>query len=217
MNNKNEIKILLVDDHQLFRDGLKNILDKKSNMTVIAQASNGRDAVKICAKLKPDVAIIDVSMPDMNGLEATNQILKTNSSIKVIGLSMYSSKQFIQGMFEAGAYAYLLKDGDADEFITAITTVMHDKKYLAKNVDQEFLITLKKGEDLSNGTLSSREKEVLQLIAEGNSSKEIGEKLFLSSKTIDVHRNNIMKKIDLYTIPELTKYAIQKGLTSLDF
>ena len=195
MNNKNEIKILLVDDHQLFRDGLKNILDKKSNMTVIAQASNGRDAVKICAKLKPDVAIIDVSMPDMNGLEATNQILKTNSSIKVIGLSMYSSKQFIQGMFEAGAYAYLLKDGDADEFITA----------------------LKKGEDLSNGTLSSREKEVLQLIAEGNSSKEIGEKLFLSSKTIDVHRNNIMKKIDLYTIPELTKYAIQKGLTSLDF
>jgi DNA-binding NarL/FixJ family response regulator len=124
MNNKNEIKILLVDDHQLFRDGLKNILDKKSNMTVIAQASNGRDAVKICAKLKPDVAIIDVSMPDMNGLEATNQILKTNSSIKVIGLSMYSSKQFIQGMFEAGAYAYLLKDGDADEFITAITTVI---------------------------------------------------------------------------------------------
>jgi DNA-binding NarL/FixJ family response regulator len=95
--------------------------------------------------------------------------------------------------------------------------VCNKTSYLAKNVDQEFLITLKKGEDLSNGTLSSREKEVLQLIAEGNSSKEIGEKLFLSSKTIDVHRNNIMKKIDLYTIPELTKYAIQKGLTSLDF
>lgn len=215
--NKSDIKILLVDDHQLFRDGLKNILEKKSNMTVIAEAANGRDAVKICSKTQPDVAIIDVSMPDMNGLEATTQILKSNPDIKIIGLSMYASKQFIQGMFDAGAYAYLLKDGDADEFITAITTVMHDKKYLAKKVDQEFLSTLKKGENISNAELSSREKEVLQLIAEGNSSKEIGEKLFLSSKTIDVHRNNIMKKIDLHTIPELTKYAIQKGLTSLDF
>lgn len=217
MTNSKQIEIILVDDHQLFRDGLKNILSQKANMSVVAEASNGRDAVKICTKLNPDVAIIDVSMPDMNGLEATTQILKTNPTIKVIGLSMYASKQFIQGMFTAGAYAYLLKDGDSEEFITAITTVMFNKKYLAKTVDQEFLKTLKKGENITNSILSSREKEVLQLIAEGNSSKEIGEKLFLSSKTIDVHRNNIMKKIDLHTIPELTKYAIQKGLTSLDF
>ena len=217
MNNTNEIKIVLVDDHQLFRDGLKNILSKKANMLVIAEASNGRDAVKICTKLKPDVAILDVSMPDMNGLEATNQILKYNTNIKVIGLSMYSSKQFIQGMFTAGAYAYLLKDGDSEEFITAILTVMHNKKYLAKKIDQSFLKSLKECKDIVNSELSSREKEVLQLIAEGNSSKEIAEKLFLSSKTVDVHRNNIMKKIDLYTIPELTKYAIQKGFTSIDF
>jgi DNA-binding NarL/FixJ family response regulator len=217
MNNSSEIKIVLVDDHQLFRDGLKNILSQKANMLVIAEAANGRDAVKICTKLKPDVAILDVSMPDMNGLEATTQILKSNPDIKIIGLSMYSSKQFIQGMFTAGAYAYLLKDGDSNEFITAITMVMYNKKYLAKKIDQSFLKTLKDGKNIIASKLSSREKEVLQLIAEGNSSKEIAEKLFLSSKTVDVHRNNIMKKIDLYTIPELTKYAIQKGFTSLDF
>ena len=129
---------------------------------------------------------------------------------------MHSGKQFIQGMFKAGAFGYLLKDGDADELITAITTVVQNKRYLSKDINQEFLSILKSGEDIVKAHLSSREKEVLQLIAEGNSSKEIGEILFLSSKTIDVHRNNIMKKIDLHTIPELTKYAIQKGLTSLD-
>ena len=129
---------------------------------------------------------------------------------------MHSSKQFIQGMFKAGAFGYLLKDGDAEELLIAITTVMENKKYLSKDINQEFLTLLRNGDTIEKAQLSNREKEVLQLIAEGNSSKEIGETLFLSPKTIDVHRNNIMKKIDLHTIPELTKYAIQKGLTSLD-
>ncbi|MEO9570079.1 MAG: response regulator transcription factor [Polaribacter sp.] len=216
MTQIKEIKIILVDDHKLLRDGLRNIIEQKSNMSVIGEAFNGREAVKICSKLLPDVVIIDVAMPDLNGLEATKQILKANPKVKIIGLSMHSSKQFIQGMFKAGAYAYLLKDGDSDELITAITIVIQNKKYLSKNINQEFLLMLKRGENLEEGQLSSREKEVLQLIAEGNSSKEIGETLFLSSKTIDVHRNNIMKKIDIHTIPELTKYAIKKGLTFLD-
>ena len=129
---------------------------------------------------------------------------------------MHSGKQFIQGMFKAGAFGYLLKDGDADELITAITAVVQNKKYLSKDINQDFLSLLKKGELLENTHLSSREKEVLQLIAEGKSVEKIGELLFLSSKTVDVHRNNIMKKTELYTIPELTKYAIQKGLTSLE-
>ena len=210
------IKIVLVDDHKLLRDGLKNIIEQKTNLNVIGEASNGREAIKVCSKLKPDVVVIDVAMPDLNGLEATEQILKFNPKIKVIGLSMHSSKQFIQGMFQKGAYAYLLKDGDSEEVITAITHVSLNKKYLSKDINQEFLTMLRKGETIDNSSLSSREKEVLQLIAEGNSSKEIGEILFLSSKTVDVHRNNIMKKIELYTIPELTKYAIQKGLTSLN-
>ena len=210
------IKIVLVDDHKLLRDGLKNIIEQKTNLNVIGEASNGREAIKVCSKLKPDVVVIDVAMPDLNGIEATEQILKFNPKIKVIGLSMHSSKQFIQGMFQKGAYAYLLKDGDSEEVITAITHVSLNKKYLSKDINQEFLTMLRKGETIDNSSLSSREKEVLQLIAEGNSSKEIGEILFLSSKTVDVHRNNIMKKIELYTIPELTKYAIQKGLTSLN-
>jgi DNA-binding NarL/FixJ family response regulator len=212
----NEIKIVLVDDHKLLRDGLRNIIEQKSNMHIVGEASDGREAIKVSSKLMPDVIVMDVAMPGMNGVEAAKQIHKAQPDIKIIGLSMHSGKQFIQGMFKAGAFGYLLKDGDADELLTAITTVVQNKKYLSKDINQEFLSMLKSGEDIVKSHLSSREKEVLQLIAEGNSSKEIGEILFLSSKTIDVHRNNIMRKIDLHTIPELTKYAIQKGLTSLD-
>jgi DNA-binding NarL/FixJ family response regulator len=185
-------------------------------MHIIGEASDGREAIKVASKLMPDVIVMDVAMPGMNGVEAAKQIHKAQPDIKIIGLSMHSGKQFIQGMFKAGAFGYLLKDGDADELIIAINTVIQNKKYLSKEINQEYLTILKSGEDIIKAHLSSREKEVLQLIAEGNSSKEIGEILFLSSKTIDVHRNNIMRKIDLYTIPELTKYAIQRGLTTLE-
>ena len=216
MKNTNDINIILVDDHKLLRAGLKNIIEQRSNMHIIGEANDGREAIKICSKLQPDVLVIDVAMPGLNGIEAASQIQKNHPNIKIIGLSMHSSKQFIQGMFKAGAFGYLLKDGDAEELLIAITTVMENKKYLSKDINQEFLTLLRNGDTIEKAQLSNREKEVLQLIAEGNSSKEIGETLFLSPKTIDVHRNNIMKKIDLHTIPELTKYAIQKGLTSLD-
>ncbi len=216
MNSLNEIKIILVDDHKLLRDGLRNIIEQRSNMHIIGEASDGREAIKICVKLQPNVVVMDVAMPGLNGIEAAKQIHRTQPEIKIIGLSMHSGKQFIQGMFKAGAFGYLLKDGDSDELITAISTVMENKKYLSKDINQEYLTLLKNGITLEKAPLSSREKEVLQLIAEGKSSKEIGGVLFLSPKTIDVHRNNIMKKIDLHTIPELTKYAIQKGLTTLD-
>ncbi|RCS26360.1 DNA-binding response regulator [Polaribacter sp. WD7] len=216
MSLTEKIKIVLADDHQLLRTGLKNIIEQKSNLAVIGEASNGREAIKVCGKLLPDVVIIDVSMPDLNGIEAAKQISKIHPNIKIIALSMHSSKQFIQGMFNAGAYAYLLKDGDSEDLVTAINTVTRNMKYLAKELDQEILTSLKKGDSIENAALSTREKEVLQLIAEGNSSKDIGEVLFLSSKTVDVHRNNIMKKLDLFSISELTKYAIRKGLTSLD-
>jgi len=216
MTYKSKIKIILVDDHKLLRDGLRNIIEQRSNMHIIGEASNGREAIKICSKLVPNVLVMDIAMPGLNGIEAARQIHKIHPEIKIIGLSMHSSKQFIQGMYEAGGFGYLLKDGDADELITAIITVMQNKKYLSKDINQEFLTLLKKGKNLEKTPLSSREKEVLQLISEGNSSKKIGEILFLSPKTVDVHRNNIMKKIDLYTIPDLTKYAIQKGLTTLE-
>lgn len=213
MNPPKDINIVLVDDHQMLRDGLKNLIQEKSNMHIVGEASDGREAIKLCAKLTPDVVITDISMQGLNGIEATRQILKEQPEIKIIGLSMHANKKYIQAMFQAGGFGYLLKDGDASELITAITTVMENRKYLSKNINQEYLRPLNDESDQKK--LSSRETEVLQLIAEGNSSKEIGELLFLSSKTVDVHRNNLMKKLDLHTIPELTKYAIREGLTSL--
>lgn len=212
MNTSNEITIVLVDDHKMLRDGLKNIIQKKSNFNIIGEASDGREAVKLCKKLNPDVVVTDISMQGLNGIEATSQILKENPDIKVIGLSMHSNKKFIQSLFKAGGFGYLLKDGDSEELITAITVVMQNRKYLSKAINQEYLSSL---EEVDDKKLTSRETEVLQLIAEGNSSKEIGEQLFLSSKTIDVHKSNIMKKLNLFTIPELTKYAIREGLTDL--
>lgn len=213
MISPEEITIVLVDDHKILRDGLKNIIQKKANLKIIGEASDGREAVKLCRKLNPNVVITDISMQDLNGIEATSQILKENPEIKVIGLSMHSNKKFIQSLFKAGGFGYLLKDGDSEELITAITVVMQNRKYLSKSINQKYLSSI--DDDIDTAKLSSREIEVLQLIAEGNSSKEMGEKLFLSSKTVDVHKNNIMKKLNLFTIPELTKYAIREGLTDL--
>ena len=213
MISPEEITIVLVDDHKILRDGLKNIIQKKANLKIIGEASDGREAVKLCRKLNPNVVITDISMQDLNGIEATSQILKENPEIKVIGLSMHSNKKFIQSLFKAGGFGYLLKDGDSEELITAITVVMQNRKYLSKSINQKYLSSI--DDDNDTVKLSSRETEVLQLIAEGNSSKEMGEKLFLSSKTVDVHKNNIMKKLNLFTIPELTKYAIREGLTDL--
>lgn len=213
MNSPRKINIILVDDHQMLRDGLRNLIEQKANLQILAEASDGREAIKLCAKLNPDVVITDISMPSLNGVEAAKQILKCNPEIKIIGLSMHANRKFVQAMFQAGGYGYLLKDGDVNELLTAITTVMQNRKYLSKNINQDYLLSLRDDEDFKK--ISSRETEVLQLLAEGKSSKEIGEVLFLSSKTVDVHRNNVMKKLDLHTIPELTKYAIREGLTSL--
>ncbi|TMM31212.1 response regulator transcription factor [Polaribacter aestuariivivens] len=216
MNPPEVIRLLLVDDHKILRDGLRSIIEQKTNLHIIGEASDGRAAIEQCNKLLPDVVITDVAMSGLNGVEATKQIHKKHPHIKIIGLSMHANKQFIQGMFKAGAYAYLLKDGDSSELITAINSVHQNKKYLSKKIDQSYLTLLNREEVIVDKELSSREIEVLQLIAEGNSSKEIAELLFLSSKTVDVHKNNTMKKLELYTIPELTKYAIRNGLTSLE-
>jgi DNA-binding NarL/FixJ family response regulator len=211
-----KIKIVLVDDHKLLRDGIRNIIEQRSDMQIIGEASDGREAIKVALELLPDVIVMDLAMPGKNGIEAAKIINKKKPHLKIIGLSMHSGKQFIQGMFKAGAMAYLLKDGDADELITAITIVVQNKRYLSRDLDQNFLSLIKKGKSIDDIHLTSRETEVLQLIAEGNSSKKIGEILFLSPKTVDVHRTNIMKKTKFQTISELTKYAIQRGLTSLD-
>ncbi|WP_298763281.1 response regulator transcription factor [uncultured Polaribacter sp.] len=215
MLNSSKIKVVLIDDHELIRVGLKNILEQKTNIKVIGEAANGREGVKLCKKLVPDIVLIAIAMPDLNGIEATKQILKQNNKIKIICVSIHSCEQFVLKMLNAGAYAYLLKDGDCSELILAVKTVLQNKKYLAKDLNQNYLKTINNGTPIITHPLSSREREVLQLIAEGNSSKEIASVLFLSSKTIDVHRTHIMKKLGLFSIAELTKYAIKNGITNL--
>lgn len=211
-----EIKIILADDHKILRDGLRNVIEKTSTLKVIAEAQDGREAVKLCANLKPDVVVMDIAMEGLNGVEATKQIIQANPGIKIIGLSMHSNKRFILGMFRAGAYGYLLKDSDSEELILAIKTVVSNKKYISQSISGTILEELISPSEKEESVLTEREKEILQLIAEGKTSKEIADILFLSSKTVDAHRKNIMDKLDLRTLPELTKHAIKLGLTSLD-
>ena len=212
-----EKTILLVDDHKIVRKGLKSIIEKNASLIVIGEASNGREAIKFCEKNSPKIVVMDVAMEGLNGIEATRQILEINPSTKIIALSMHSEKQFVLGMFKAGAYSYLLKDSDSEELVSAILAVSRNEKYISQKLSNVLIENIGKSDkELQKDDLSTREREVLQLIAEGNSSKEIGEILFLSSKTVDVHRNNIMQKLDIHTLQDLTKYAIKNGIISLD-
>lgn len=206
----------MADDHKILRDGLRNVIEKTSNIRVIAEATNGREAVSLCVKYMPQVVIMDVAMEGLNGVEATRQIVNENPEIRVIALSMHSNKRFVLGMFKAGAYGYLLKDCDSDELIEAINTVVKNQKYLTLQISGIILNEFLTSQTEEENELTEREREILQLIAEGKNSREIGEILFLSSKTVDTHRKNIMDKLNIHNIPELTKFAIRTGLTSLD-
>ena len=214
------IRIMLADDHKIVRTSLGNLLEKEKEFEIVGEADNGRETVRLARELLPDVVIMDIGMPELNGIEATKQIIKASDNIKIIALSMHSDRMFITGMFKAGASGYLLKDCAFDELVDAINNVMSGKIYLSKDVTaivvDELLQALLKDNPEGTVNLSDREKEVLQLIAEGKSTKEIADALFLSIKTIESHRKNIMAKLNIYTVPELTKYAVRMGLTSLN-
>jgi DNA-binding NarL/FixJ family response regulator len=214
------IRVLLADDHKIFRDGLRTLIEKEAGMEVVAEAENGRKAVKLAEKLSPNVIIMDVSMPDLNGIEATRKIIAGTSNVKVIALSMHSDRRFVLGMLEAGASAYLLKDCAFAELVSAIRQVAAGNTYLSPKIaDVVVKGYLNKVSDTSLTTrtiLTSREREILQLLAEGLSAKEIAAHLNLSIKTIETHRRNIMEKLEIHTIAELTKYAIREGLVALE-
>ncbi len=211
-----KIKVLLVDDHQLLREGLVNILHKTGHIEVVGQASNGREGFQLLKKLQPDLVLMDVAMPDLNGIEATRMIVEEYPDIRIIALSMHDNSHFITGMFTAGAKGYLLKDCPAAELIEAIETVAAGQYFLSHDISSIVLKEFLSSKETQEPVLSGREREVLQLIAEGLSMKEIAARLFLSQKTVESHRKNIMDKLDLHTIPDLTKYAIREGYTSLD-
>lgn len=214
------ISIILADDHVIMRDGLRHLLEEESDIEIVGEADNGRDAVEISLKNKPDIVIMDVAMHDMNGIEATRQIIKENPKIKIIALSMHSERQIVVGIFRAGASGYLLKDSTSAELVEAIRTVYRGRNYLSQKISdivlQEISDVKKDSAEIGVDVLTNRESEILQLISEGNSTKRIAEVLFISPKTVESHRANIMEKLNIHNLPELTKYAIRAGLTSLD-
>ncbi len=214
------VKILLADDHKITRQGLRSLLEKQSDMAVVAEAEDGRTAVQMVEELSPDVVIMDVSMPDLNGIEATRQIISRNSKVKIIALSMHSDRLFVSEMLKSGACGYLLKDCAFEELARAIRAVVDGKTYLSPAISgvvvDDYLHRLSKTDSPNGQILMNREREVIQLLAEGKSTKQIALKLHISIKTVETHRRQMMDKLDIHTVAELTKYAIRKGLTSLE-
>ena len=215
-----KIRILLADDHQIFREGLRSLIEKQNDLEVVGDAETGRVAVKMAVQLKPDVVIMDVAMPDMNGIEATHQIHAQLPDTKIIALSMHSDKRFVSGMLQAGALGYLLKANAFDEVVQAARTVMNNKHYVsgdvADTIVNDYVSQMTQAAPSSRTVLSPREREVLQLLAEGYGTKDIAERLLVSTNTIDTHRAHIMTKLNIRTIADLVKYAVREGLTSLE-
>ena len=215
------VKILLADDHKIVRDGLRSLIEKHPDMQVVGEACDGRATVNLVKELRPNIVIIDIGMPDLNGIEATRQIGSNNPNTKVIALSMHSDKRLVMKMLEAGACGYLLKDSAFDELSRAIETVVAGKIYLSPAVAGVVVEGVVRG-TTSNGTaktpieLTAREREVLQLLAEGRSTKQIANNLNVSVKTVETHRRQVMEKLEIHSVAELTKNAEREGLTTLE-
>ena len=214
------IRIILADDHQIVRQGLRILLEAETDMKIVAEADNGRKVLKLAQELLPDVIIMDLSMPELNGIEATRQILSGAPEVKVIALSMHSDSLFVLNMIKSGASGYLLKDCALEELVKAIRAVVDDKTYLSPGVSDIVIRDFVTGWQTTNSSafsvLSPREREVLQLMAEGRSTNQIADGLCVSVKTVEAHRKQVMTKLGIHSIAELTKYAIRQGLTSLE-
>jgi len=211
-------RVLIVDDHKIFREGLISMLEKKSDIEIIGEAKNGNEAIRLVHELHPDVVIMDIVMPDTNGIEATRHISKEISNVKIIGLSMHEDGRFAAEMLKAGARGFLLKDCAFEELVDAISAVTANKVYLSPKIKDQMLedyLDFLSKDNPPFSVLSAREKEVLKCLAEGKSTKEIASQLGVSAKTIEAHRQHIMEKLNISSTAELVKYAIRAGLTSL--
>lgn len=214
-----KIKVLIVDDHQLFREGIVTLLFSAENIEVIAQAEDGLDAINKAKHFKPDVVLLDIAMPRMNGIEATKKLKVLMPDIKIITLSMHSDKQYVKGVLEAGADGYLLKNCTYRQLTEAIQSVYEGKKYLSEDITELVIngyLTPSNSETSEFEKLSTREKEIFLLFAEGKSTREIGDLLFISVKTVNTHKQNILGKLDLKSNADLIKYALKNGLINLE-
>jgi DNA-binding NarL/FixJ family response regulator len=213
-------KVLIADDHGITREGLKALLERSGDLEVVAQAACGRDAVRLALQHRPALVIIDVSMQEMSGIEAARQIHAELPRARIIALSMHKDQHFVDGMLLAGASGYVLKESAFAELLQAITTVLADGSWLsppiAARVTRDYVQHLSAEDSASPRSLTPRENEVIQLVAEGFTTREIGARLFISAKTVDTHRQQIRKKVGLSSVAELTKFAIREGLTSLE-
>jgi DNA-binding NarL/FixJ family response regulator len=209
------VRVLLADDHKMMRQALRALLDRENDIAVVAEAGNGAEVVSMAREFAPDIVVMDIGMPGLNGFEATKQLLACQPGVKVIALSAYSDKRFVQGMLEAGAVGYVIKSAAGEELTRAIRTVRADQSYFCPEIAAVLAEALRDSGKTRVEALGRREKAVLKLLAEGVRSSEIAERLNIAPATVEVHRRNIMRKLDLHTVAELTKYAIREGLTSV--
>jgi two-component system response regulator NreC len=212
-----KLRILLADDHTVMRSGLRALLERQNNFEIVAEAENGRDAVSLSSSLRPDVVIMDVGMPLLNGIEATKALLKQSPSTGVVILSMHSDEAYVMRSLQAGARAYLLKDSAASELLSFIDAVSRGKSFFSSAVSrllaEDYVRVLKqKGAVDSYELLTMREREILQLLAEGKTNKEVAAELNISPYTVETHRGHILEKLGLHTPAELILYAVRKGI-----
>ncbi len=216
-----KVRMILADDHAMLREGLKALIVKEGDLVVVGEADNGKGTVELARETGAHVVVMDVAMPDLNGIEATRKIRKTNPRIKVVALSGHANREFVREMLKAGASAYVLKSRAYEELVRAVREVMKGKKYLSPDiargvVDEYVEMSSSPRANPAFVVLTDREREALQLIAEGKSTKEVAGQLDVSVKTIETHRRNIMEKLNLHSVADLTKYAIREGITSVD-
>lgn len=211
MSTGHRVRLLLADDHIIVRQGLRSLLTEEG-FEVVGEATDGMEAVKLCDTLSPDIAVLDISMPVLNGVDAARLIRKARPKIKIILLTMYTGDRFILQSLRAGASGYVLKSRAAFALLDAIKAVRRGETYLSPGVSGAVVDAFLSKTELPSDRLSVRERQVLQLIAEGKSTKEIGATLFISAKTVESHRANIMQKLQIFTVPGLVQYAICQGL-----
>jgi len=213
------IRILLADDHTVVRDGLRALIEKQPDMAVVGEAADGRDSIRLAEEHAPDVVVMDIAMPNLNGIEATRRILAANPATAVVMLSMHQDESYVLRSLKAGAKGYLLKDSLRSDVIEAIRAVSQGRSFLTRKVSrmlqEDYIRQLdSRGLDDSYDLLTDREREILQMVAEGRSNKEVAALLNISSTTVETHRAHILQKLGLHSVPELILYAVRKGIIS---